>query len=131
MVLVLVAIDVACLIVALLSAHALRFGFLPEIDYMTEMLVAATVWPVPFYALGLYARQHLSVTKELGRTTAAVGIGIVLLIVATFWLDFYASRSWMAITLVLALVLDLTARMIIRAISRPPAPRSTELTSGR
>ena len=46
-----IAIDVLCLIIALLAAHALRFGFLPDTDYMTGMLVAVIAWPVPFFAL--------------------------------------------------------------------------------
>src|SRR5688500_17834723 len=111
MVLLLVAIDVACLTVALLTAYALRFGFLPDAGYMTGLLVGVTLWPVPFYALGLYTR-HLSGPEALRRTIAAAGSGMVVLIVVSFWLDFYASRSWIAITLVLALILELTARMI-------------------
>jgi FlaA1/EpsC-like NDP-sugar epimerase len=131
MVLLLIAIDVLCLIIALLAAHALRFGFLPDTDYMTGMLVAVIAWPVPFFALGLYGRQHLSVPEEFRRTTAAVGIGIVLLVVGTFWLDLYLSRSWMALTFLIALILKLTSRLTVRTIAMGRAPSSTGLTSGR
>ena len=131
MVLLLISIDVACLIVALLTAHALRFGFIPDIDYMTGMLVAVIAWPLPYLALGLYMPQRLSVAEELRRTTAAVGIGIVFLIFVSFWLDFYLSRSWMALTLLTALILELTSRLIVRTIARPRAPSSTGLMSGR
>jgi hypothetical protein len=34
----------------------------------------------------------------------------VLVILATFWLDVYLSRSWMAFALIIALILELTAR---------------------
>ena len=37
-----------------------------------------------------------------------------MLILVTFWSDVYLSRSWMAITLVIALILELTARMVVR-----------------
>ena len=110
----LVPIDILCLTIALLVAHALRFGFLPDFDYMTGMAVAGVLWPAVFHALGLYAPQHLSALEEFRRTIGAVGIGIFVVIMATFWLDFYASRSWMAITLVIALILELAARMTVR-----------------
>ena len=76
--------------------------------------VAGLLWPAVFHALGLYAPQRLSGLEEFRRTTAAVGIGIVVLILVTFWSDVYLSRSWMAITLVIALILELTARMLVR-----------------
>ena len=110
----LVPIDIACLTIALLVAHALRFGYVPELDYLTGMAVAGLLWPAVFHSLGLYAPQHLSALEEFRRTIGAVGFGIVVVILATFWLHFYLSRSWMAITLVIALILELAARMTVR-----------------
>jgi len=111
---VLALIDVLCVAVALLVAHALRFGFLPGRDYMMGIVVAGVLWLGVFHALGLYAPQHLSALEEFRRTVSAVGIGIVVVILLTFWLDVYLSRSWMAYTLIIALVLELTARGIAR-----------------
>jgi len=110
----LVPVDVLCLAVALLVAHALRFGFIPEWEYLVQIGVGGILWPGVFHALGLYAPQHLSGLEEFRRTTLAVGIGIVVLILLTFWSDVYLSRSWMAITLAIALVLELSARMLVR-----------------
>ena len=110
----LAAIDILCLTAALLAAHALRFGTLPSRDYAIGMVVAAAVWVGVFHALGLYAPQHLSRVEEVRRTISAVVIGIVLVILLTFWLDVYLSRSWMAFALIIALVLELTARGIAR-----------------
>jgi exopolysaccharide biosynthesis polyprenyl glycosylphosphotransferase len=107
-------IDVLCLTTALLAAHALRFGALPSRDYWIGMVVAGAVWIGVFHALGLYAPQHLSRVEEVRRTISAVVIGIVLVILLTFWLDVYLSRSWMAYTLIIGLVLELTARGIVR-----------------
>jgi FlaA1/EpsC-like NDP-sugar epimerase len=128
MVWVFVAIDVSCVMIALLAAHALRFGFLPDVGYMSGTLVAVILWPVTFYALGLYARQPLSMAAEVRRTTVAVAIGIAVLVLGTFWLDVYVSRSWIALTLLIALGLELTSRLIVRTIARPRAPSATELT---
>jgi exopolysaccharide biosynthesis polyprenyl glycosylphosphotransferase len=110
----LMPIDVICLAVALLVAHTLRFGFLPEWDYMFQIALSGLLWPGVFHALGLYAPQHLSGLEEFRRTAVAVGIGIVVVILVTFWSDVYLSRSWMAVTLAIALVLELTTRMIVR-----------------
>ena len=107
---VLVLVDVLCLTTALLAAHALRFGSLPGSDYLLGTLAAAVLWIGVFYALGLYSTQRLSRLEEFRRTISAVGIGIVLVILLTFWFDVYLSRSWIAITLIIALMLELIAR---------------------
>jgi exopolysaccharide biosynthesis polyprenyl glycosylphosphotransferase len=111
----LIPLDIACLAIALLVAYALRFDALPDWDYLVQVAWAALLWPAVFYALGLYAPQHLSGLEEFRRTAAAVGIGIVVLILLAFWSDVYVARSWMAIALAIALVLELTARMLVRA----------------
>jgi exopolysaccharide biosynthesis polyprenyl glycosylphosphotransferase len=107
-------IDILCLTTALLAAHALRFDSLPDWDYTIGMVVAAALWVGVFHAFGLYAPQHLPRVEEVRRTVSAVGVGIVVVILLTFWLDVYLSRSWMAYTLIIALVLELTARGIAR-----------------
>ena len=123
--LALALIDILCLTAALLAAHALRFGSPPSRDYWIGMVVAAVVWVGVFHALGLYAPQHLPRVEEVRRTISAVVFGIVLIILLTFWLDLYLSRSWMAFALIIALVLELTARGIVRwSIDRLQARRS-------
>jgi exopolysaccharide biosynthesis polyprenyl glycosylphosphotransferase len=107
-------IDILCLTTALLAAHALRFDSLPGRDYTIGMVVAAALWVGVFHAFGLYAPQHLPRVEEVRRTISAVGVGIVVVILLTFWLDVYLSRSWMAYTLIIALVLELSARGIAR-----------------
>jgi len=123
--LALALIDILCLTTALLAAHALRFGSPPSRDYWIGMVVAAALWVGVFHAVGLYAPQHLPRVEEVRRTISAVVIGIVLVILLTFWLDVYLSRSWMAFALIIALVLELTARGIVRSsVDRLQARRS-------
>jgi exopolysaccharide biosynthesis polyprenyl glycosylphosphotransferase len=110
----LLPLDVLCLTVALLVAHALRFGVVPEWEYLVQIALGGMLWPAVFHALGLYAPHLLSALEEFRRTAIAVGIGIVLLILLTFWTEVYLSRSWMAITFGIALVLELTTRMVVR-----------------
>jgi exopolysaccharide biosynthesis polyprenyl glycosylphosphotransferase len=110
----LLPLDVLCLTVALLVAHALRFGIAPGREYLVQIALGALLWPAVFHGLGLYTPHLLSALEEVRRTMIAVGIGIVLLILLTFWTDVYLSRSWMAITFGIALVLELTTRMVVR-----------------
>ncbi len=95
---VLVLIDVLCLASALLAAHLVRFGSPPDGEYVLAMVVSVLLWVGAFQAQGLYAPQHFSWLEEFRRTVSAVGIGIVLVVLLTFWLDVYLSRSWMALT---------------------------------
>jgi exopolysaccharide biosynthesis polyprenyl glycosylphosphotransferase len=110
----LLPLDVLCLTVALLVAHALRFGVAPEWEYLLQIALGGLLWPAVFHARGLYTPHLISALEEFRRTTMAVGIGIVLLILLTFWTEVYLSRSWMAITFGIALVLELTTRMVVR-----------------
>lgn len=124
----LVVIDAVCVAAALLVAHGLRFGDLPASDYMVGLLVAIPLWIGVFHVLGLYGPHRLSWLEELRRTVSAVGLGIVLIILLTFWFDVYVSRSWMAIALVIALGLELIARRVVRGyVSRQHARGSLVL----
>ena len=110
----LLPLDALCLTVALLVAHALRFGVAPGREYLVQIAFGGLLWPAVFHALGLYTPHLMSALEEFRRTMIAVGIGIVLLILLTFWTDEDLSRSWMAITFGIALVLELTTRMVVR-----------------
>ena len=110
----LLPLDVLCLTVALLVAHALRFGVAPGRESLVQIALGALLWPAVFHALGLYTPHLLSALEEVRRTMIAVGVGIVLLILLTFWTEVYLSRSWIAITFGIALVLELTTRMVVR-----------------
>ena len=68
------------------------------------------LWLAAFQAFGLYAPQHLSPPEEFRRIFGASGVGIVLLVVASYWSHSSFSRLWMGATWVLALVLELVSR---------------------
>ena len=121
---VLAVIDTLCLAAALLAAHGLRFGSLPDRGYLFGIALGAILWVGVFHALGLYAPYDLTRFEEFRRTISAVGIGLVVIIMLTFWFEVYLSRSWMAVTLVIALVLEVGARTIARSRGRPASSRS-------
>jgi exopolysaccharide biosynthesis polyprenyl glycosylphosphotransferase len=112
----LVGIDTTILVLALTLAYVLRFGAIPPRDYGLGLIMAGAMWVGVFYASGLYAPHHLSAYEEFRRTVGAVAIGIVFVILLTFWLDVYLSRSWMAITLIIALPLEVLARNLVRGL---------------
>ena len=97
---------------------------------------AAVLWVTVFHNLGLYAPHNMSGLEEFRRTISAVGIGIVLVVLLTFSFDVYLSRSWMALTLFIALVLEMVARRVVRAHehrlhARGSLPLRTLVVGGR
>jgi exopolysaccharide biosynthesis polyprenyl glycosylphosphotransferase len=110
----LLPLDVLCLTAALIMAHALRFGVAYEWQHLAQIALGGLLWPAVFHALGLYTPHLLPALEEFRRTIIAVGIGIVLLILLTFWTNVYLHRSWIAITFGIALVLELATRIVVR-----------------
>jgi exopolysaccharide biosynthesis polyprenyl glycosylphosphotransferase len=109
-------IDISCLALALVAAHTLRFGSLPDSNYLMGIAAACLLWVGVFHALGLYAPHNISRFEEFRRTVSAAGIGLVVIILLTFWFELYISRSWMAITLAIVLVMEVSVRSAVRAI---------------
>ena len=107
----LMATDAACLVIALLVGYYLRYDnrAMPIGESLT-VLFAPLLWLAAFQAFGLYAPQHLSPPEEFRRIFGASGVGIVLLVVASYWSHSSFSRLWMGATWVLALVLELVSR---------------------
>jgi len=105
------ATDAACLVIALLVGYYLRYDNrpMPAGESLT-VLFAPLLWLAAFQAFGLYAPQHLSPPEEFRRIFGAASVGIVLLVVASYWSHSDFSRLWMGVTWVLALVLELITR---------------------
>ncbi len=103
--------DAAVLLVSLIAVHLLR----PEVTPLTAqfyvtLFVAPLVWVGVFYASGLYAPQHLSPPEEFRRLIGAASMGIVLLVLGSFWTQATLARSWVGITWLLALSLEMVTR---------------------
>ena len=78
--------DALCVILALLASYALRYpGELVPVREAVVISIAPLVWIVVFYTFNLYDPQHLSAPEELRRVIGASGVGIVLLVVTSFW----------------------------------------------
>jgi FlaA1/EpsC-like NDP-sugar epimerase len=102
--------DVLSVTAALLVAHRLRFGSLPESDYVFWVGMIASVTVATFALLGLYSAQLAPPVAELGRTALAMALSIIGFVFLAFWADVYVSRSWVVLTWLIATVLVVVSR---------------------
>ena len=108
--------DAVCVVVALVASYALRYpGDLVTAREALVILLAPLVWIVVFYTFDLYAPQHLSAPEELRRVIGASGVGIILLVMGSYWSKASFSRAWVGLTFALVLVLELLPRRWWRA----------------
>ena len=107
--------DGLAVIVALVAAYWARFGTpKPGPGYLTLTLLAPLVWIAIFHLHRLYAPQHLSAWEEFRRIVSSTAIGVVFLVMASYWTKAALSRIWLALGWILALVLLLTIRRMWR-----------------
>jgi exopolysaccharide biosynthesis polyprenyl glycosylphosphotransferase len=108
-------VDALSLVGALVVAYLLwwRTIDIPP-DYIPVLLFGPVVWIAVFRAYGLYATQHLSAWEEFRRSISACSIGVLLLILVSYWSRLSYSRGWVAFTWLFALLFVLGARRIWR-----------------
>jgi len=103
--------DAACVVVALAVSYFVRFGSRPMAPLEAAAILAAPLlWVAVFHAFSLYAPQHLSAHEEFRRVISATGVGIVLLVMVSFWSNSSFSRGWIGLTWLLTLFAELAAR---------------------
>jgi exopolysaccharide biosynthesis polyprenyl glycosylphosphotransferase len=103
--------DAASVIVALAASYFVRYGSRPMAPSEAAAIMAAPLlWVAVFYTFSLYAPQHLAAPEEFRRVIGATGVGIVLLVMVSFWSNSSFSRGWIGLTWLLTLVLELGAR---------------------
>jgi exopolysaccharide biosynthesis polyprenyl glycosylphosphotransferase len=108
--------DALCVVVALAAAYQLRYPDRPMLVGETVvMLLAPILWVAVFQAFDLYAPQHLSAPEEFRRVIGASSLGIVLLVMASYWSKSSFSRVWVGLAWVLVLLLELLPRRWWRA----------------
>lgn len=111
--------DALCLVTALSLTQALRFGQAPiTVEYGLVLLIAPLAWVAVFQSFGLYAPQRMSAPEELRRVISACCVGLVVVMLASFWSDLLVSRRWIAWTLLFTLALQLTSRLAWRAYAK-------------
>lgn len=105
--------DSLCIVFALLLAWAARFGLGfsgMENDYRIVIFTAPLMWVAVFHSSGLYWPQHLSPAEEFKRTFTATVVGVLFLMLISFWFQSDFSRAFVGYTLVFALILEQVVR---------------------
>ena len=113
--------DVLSVTAALLVAHQLRFGSLPDSDYLAVVGMIASVTVATFALLGLYSAQLVAPVAELRRAALAMTLSIIGFVFLAFWTDLYLSRSWVVLTWLIATILVVVSRAAWRCVPTRPA----------
>jgi exopolysaccharide biosynthesis polyprenyl glycosylphosphotransferase len=111
----LAASDVLALVVALVLSYLTLFSLRPlEASYYIVLVAAPLLWIAIFHTFGLYAPHHLSASEEFRRTIGAASVGIMLIVIGSYWWEQQLPRQWVALTWFFALVLELIVRRVWR-----------------
>jgi exopolysaccharide biosynthesis polyprenyl glycosylphosphotransferase len=103
--------DAACIVTALIVAYALRYGMRPmPARELSVVLVAPLLWVAAYRAFNLYSPQHLSPSDEFRGIIGASSLGIVLVVMASYWSKSSFPRAWLGLSWLLALLLELATR---------------------
>jgi exopolysaccharide biosynthesis polyprenyl glycosylphosphotransferase len=107
----LAATDAASIVAALMVAYQLRYSMRPmPVRELAVVVVAPVLWVAVFRAFSLYAPQHLSPPDEFRGVIGASSVGIVLVVMASYWSKSSFSRSWIGLSWLLAILLELATR---------------------
>jgi exopolysaccharide biosynthesis polyprenyl glycosylphosphotransferase len=74
------------------------------------VLVAPLLWVAAFQAFNLYAPQHLSPSEEFRGIIGATSLGIVLLVMASYWSKSLFPRAWLGLSWLFVLFLEVATR---------------------
>jgi exopolysaccharide biosynthesis polyprenyl glycosylphosphotransferase len=103
--------DAFCIVAALMISYQLRYSTRPmPVRELVVVVIAPLLWVVVFRAYNLYATQHLSPLDEFRGTIGAASLGIVLLVVTSYWSKAAFPRAWLGLSWLLALLFELVTR---------------------
>jgi exopolysaccharide biosynthesis polyprenyl glycosylphosphotransferase len=110
----LAASDVLALVFALLVSNLVQFGLRPlDPAYYVVLVAAPMAWIAVFHGFGLYTPHHLSASEEFRRTIGAASMGILLIVLGSYWVYSFPPQ-WIGLTWLLALLLELVVRRVWR-----------------
>ena len=103
--------DAACIVTALIVSYQIRYSArpMPALE-LAVVLVAPLLWVAAFRAFNLYSPQHLSPSDEFRGIIGASSLGIVLVVMASYWSKSAFPRAWLGLSWLLALMLELLTR---------------------
>jgi exopolysaccharide biosynthesis polyprenyl glycosylphosphotransferase len=103
--------DAACIVTALLAVYQVRYSMrpMPALE-LAVVLVAPLLWVAAFRAFNLYSPQHLSPSDEFRGIIGGSSLGIVLVVMASYWSKSAFPRAWLGLSWLLAVLLELFTR---------------------
>jgi exopolysaccharide biosynthesis polyprenyl glycosylphosphotransferase len=103
--------DAACAVAALGISYFVRYGSRPMSTWEAAAILAVPLlWVAVFQAFSLYTPQNLSAPEEFRRVIGATSVGIVLLVMVSYWSNSSFSRLWIGLTWLLTILLELATR---------------------
>jgi exopolysaccharide biosynthesis polyprenyl glycosylphosphotransferase len=106
--------DALCISAALLLSHQIRWGTWFSNDYLIAQSLSVILWVVVFRSMGLHSPERISPPEEFRRVFSAASVGLMLLVMTTFWSHSGFSRVWVALTYVLSVFFELAVRQVWR-----------------
>lgn len=106
--------DALCLSAALLFSHQIRYSTWFTHDYIVAQTLSVVLWVIVFKSFGLHSPERLSPPEEFRRVFNAASVGLMLMVMTTFWSHSGFSRMWVAMTYVLSVLFELAARQLWR-----------------
>lgn len=102
--------DTLSIITALFLSYLIRFDLPIFAGYLVLLATMPLLWLLVFRGFSLYSPQHLSGWEEFRRLIGASSLGIVLIVMTSFWSKASLSRVWVGLTWLIVLVLELAGR---------------------
>jgi exopolysaccharide biosynthesis polyprenyl glycosylphosphotransferase len=103
--------DALCIVVALMVSYQIRYSMRPmPLREFAVVVVAPWLWVAVFRAFNLYAPQQLNPPEEFRGIIGATSLGIVLVVMASYWSKLSFPRVWLGLTWLLALLLEFATR---------------------
>jgi exopolysaccharide biosynthesis polyprenyl glycosylphosphotransferase len=97
----------------MVAAYWVRFGLrIPEGDFLVLLLGAPMVVVAVYAAFHLYEAHRFTPAEEFRRIILAVSLGLTGLVTLSFWSQASFSRSWLAVSWALALIVALATRRV-------------------
>jgi exopolysaccharide biosynthesis polyprenyl glycosylphosphotransferase len=106
--------DAACIVAALLVSYQVRYSSVRPMPLreLAVVVVAPLLWVTVFRSFNLYAPQHLSPPQEFRGIIGATSLGIVLVVMASYWSKAAFPRVWLGLTWLFVLLLELVTRRV-------------------
>ncbi|MGH2791648.1 MAG: sugar transferase [Actinomycetota bacterium] len=109
--------DLVCVILAMLAARASSsLGEGTSAVYTIASVLAVLVWAPVFYAFGLHSIQRLSPSEEFRRVIGACSLGVLLVVLLSYWSKSDLARSFVATSWILVLLFELSSRRVWRYV---------------